>query len=380
MENIGTQVRLPISTAVQIALQGIKIRLGRALVTISGVVLGIAFLMSVFTGELISGTGYIKGAMAQREELNNTVKMMESFVSQALGSPKDKIIGIVVAGELDQSELILAKRLARLTQDQKQAPKEVRAVGLSLPGLTRADVREVGKDASMLIVMGNSGALATAFEALTAGMEQVYVLDTYKPVVMAAAEGAHDVKMRTYAGAPVVVVEHSGQKYEQLYGDQQQEVLREQAEKAESARFRTVWVMIISLLVTIIGITNSLLMSVTERFKEIGTMKCLGALSVFIRQLFLIESALIGFTGSFLGMLVGALLPMLMYSISYRDPATGALGAGFGVIFGTINYPLLLAAGLSAVVVGTLLAIMAAIYPANFAARMVPAMALRSNV
>ena len=328
MENIGTQVRLPISTAVQIALQGIKIRLGRALVTISGVVLGIAFLMSVFTGELISGTGYIKGAMAQREELNNTVKMMESFVSQALGSPKDKIIGIVVAGELDQSELILAKRLARLTQDQKQAPKEVRAVGLSLPGLTRADVREVGKDASMLIVMGNSGALATAFEALTAGMEQVYVLDTYKPVVMAAAEGAHDVKMRTYAGAPVVVVEHSGQKYEQLYGDQQQEVLREQAEKAESARFRTVWVMIISLLVTIIGITNSLLMSVTERFKEIGTMKCLGALSVFIRQLFLIESALIGFTGSFLGMLVGALLPMLMYSISYRDPATGALGRG----------------------------------------------------
>ncbi|OPZ87419.1 MAG: ABC transporter permease YtrF precursor [bacterium ADurb.Bin429] len=380
MENIGTQVRLPISTAVAIALQGIKIRLGRALVTISGVVLGIAFLMSVFTGELISGTGYIKGAMAQREELNNTVKTMESFVSQALGSPKDKIIGIIVAGDLEPSEQILAKRLARLTQDSKQAPKEVRAVGLSLPGLTRAEISDIGKDASMLIVMGNSEAFTKSFDDLTAGMEQVYVLDTYKPVVMASEESADNVKMRTYAGAPVVVLENSSQKYEQLYGAQQQEFLKEQAKKAESARFRTVWVMIISLLVTIIGITNSLLMSVTERFKEIGTMKCLGALSVFIRQLFLIESALIGFTGSFLGMLVGALLPMLMYSISYRDPATGALGAGFGVIFGTINYSLLLAAGFSAVVVGTLLAIMAAIYPANFAARMVPAMALRSNV
>ena len=53
METIGKQVRLPMHTAVQIAMQGIKIRLGRAIVTISGVVLGIAFLMSILTGNVI---------------------------------------------------------------------------------------------------------------------------------------------------------------------------------------------------------------------------------------------------------------------------------------------------------------------------------------
>jgi hypothetical protein len=345
------------------------------------VVLGIAFLMSVFTGELISGTGYIKGAMAQREELNNTVKMMDSFVSQAIGSPKDKIIGIVVAGALDQSELILARKLLRLKNDKKQAPKEIRSIGLNLPGITRADAATIGKDASLLIILGNSATFGTSFDALTAGMEQVSVLDTYKPEVVAAEETTStDVKVRTYAGLAIEPQEDSGISYMQLYGAQQQELMRVEADKALQARFRTIWVMIISLLVTIIGITNSLLMSVTERFKEIGTMKCLGAMSSFIRQLFLIESALIGFTGSFLGMLFGALFPMLIYSIFYRDPATGALGAGFGIIFGSLNYPLLLAAGLVVVVAGTLLSIVAAIYPANFAARMVPAMALRSNV
>ena len=65
------------------------------------------------------------------------------------------------------------------------------------------------------------------------------------------------------------------------------------------------WVVVISLLVTVIGITNALLMSVTERFKEIGTMKCLGALSGFIRQLFLIESMFIGLVGSLAGIVIG---------------------------------------------------------------------------
>ena len=45
-----------------------------------------------------------------------------------------------------------------------------------------------------------------------------------------------------------------------------------------------------SLLVCTVGITNSMLMAVTERFKEIGTMKCLGALDSFVVVLFMLES------------------------------------------------------------------------------------------
>lgn len=73
------------------------------------------------------------------------------------------------------------------------------------------------------------------------------------------------------------------------------------AKDAEEAkhqkRARENWLMVMSLLVCAVGITNSMLMSVTERFREIGTMKCLGALDVFIVRLFLIETAALGFLG-----------------------------------------------------------------------------------
>jgi hypothetical protein len=42
------------------------------------------------------------------------------------------------------------------------------------------------------------------------------------------------------------------------------------------------WLVILSLLVCVVGIVNAQLMAVTERFREIGTMKCLGALDRFI--------------------------------------------------------------------------------------------------
>ncbi len=53
--------------------------------------------------------------------------------------------------------------------------------------------------------------------------------------------------------------------------------------------YRMIWLVVMSLLVCTVGITNSMLMAVTERFKEIGTMKCLGALDSFVVLLFLLE-------------------------------------------------------------------------------------------
>jgi len=129
-------------------------------------------------------------------------------------------------------------------------------------------------------------------------------------------------------------------------------------------------VAVISLLVTIISISNALLMSVTERIREIGTMKCLGALSGFIRRMFLIESAFIGFAGSVTGMALGAVIPLVIYGWLF----------GFALMFGEISYLRFALACAGCVAVGTVLSMVAAIYPANFAARMVPASALRTNV
>jgi len=57
----------------------------------------------------------------------------------------------------------------------------------------------------------------------------------------------------------------------------------------------------VSLLVAAIGITNTMIMSIYERTKEIGVMKVIGASLEDIRNLFLLESAIIGFFGGVFG-------------------------------------------------------------------------------
>jgi ABC-type antimicrobial peptide transport system permease subunit len=70
-------------------------------------------------------------------------------------------------------------------------------------------------------------------------------------------------------------------------------------------RARQTWLAVMSVLVAGVGITNSMLMSVTERFREIGTMKCLGAPDNFVVQLFFVEAAFMGFLSSCVGFVVG---------------------------------------------------------------------------
>jgi ABC-type antimicrobial peptide transport system permease subunit len=119
-----------------------------------------------------------------------------------------------------------------------------------------------------------------------------------------------------------------------------------------------------SLLVSVVGITNAMLMSVTERYREIGTIKCLGALDNFIVRMFLIESGLLGLVGSAIGAAVGALF---------------MLCTGFGVL-GKLNWIQLLASYGICLILGTLLSILAAVPPAIRAAKMPPADAMRTEI
>lgn len=63
-------------------------------------------------------------------------------------------------------------------------------------------------------------------------------------------------------------------------------------------------VALIALLVAALGITNTMLMSVLERVREIGIMKAVGARELHIRLIFLIEGGLLGLVGGGLGLLL----------------------------------------------------------------------------
>ncbi|MDR2771274.1 MAG: ABC transporter permease [Clostridiales Family XIII bacterium] len=68
----------------------------------------------------------------------------------------------------------------------------------------------------------------------------------------------------------------------------------------------------VSLLVAALGITNTMIMSIYERTKEIGIMKVLGADLPDIRRLFLTEAAIIGFAGGLLGIALSYGASLLM--------------------------------------------------------------------
>lgn len=142
------------------------------------------------------------------------------------------------------------------------------------------------------------------------------------------------------------------------------------AEAMTRQRDQRVWLMTLSAVLCLVGITNTILMSVTERFREIGTLKCLGALDVFVVRLFLIENALIGALASLLGALVGCLLALLQ------------LGAvlEFSLLSWQVCAPELLLGTLKAVALGTLLTLLASLYPTYVASRMRPVEAMRVEV
>ena len=130
------------------------------------------------------------------------------------------------------------------------------------------------------------------------------------------------------------------------------------------AQIFLVGIAFISLLVGAIGIMNTMLMAVTERTKEIGIMKAVGATDRQVLAMFLTESALIGFFGGLIGVILGSLMFLgLAFAAGY---------AGFDLP-ANINIGLALAAMLFSAIIGML----SGTIPSLQAAKLDPVEAIR---
>jgi len=83
-----------------------------------------------------------------------------------------------------------------------------------------------------------------------------------------------------------------------------------------------------SLFVAALGITNTMIMSIYERTKEIGVMKVVGANLKDIRKMFLLESGLIGFIGGAIGIILSFAISILMNTV-----LSEAIGMAMGGMF-----------------------------------------------
>lgn len=220
------------------------------------------------------------------------------------------------------------------------------------------DPMEDATQSAMMVAMGGSSR-STAYIPYTTAKR--IINDTsngYSSIMLMASPDASATELATKAAAYFnkFYPESSNSKVE---AQSMESIMKEMNTAMSQVSMAIAVIAGISLLVGGIGVMNIMLVSVTERTREIGVRKALGAPNSAIRIQFLVESMIICIIGGILGILLGA--------------GFGALG---GLLLKTTVVPsvgsIVLAVGFSMAI-----GVFFGYYPANKAAKLDPIEALR---
>jgi putative ABC transport system permease protein len=128
----------------------------------------------------------------------------------------------------------------------------------------------------------------------------------------------------------------------------------------------------IGISVAALGIINTMVMSILERYKEIGIMKAVGASDKDVKKIFFFESGVIGFLGGVfglaLGWVVGNIINLIINSVAMQQgvPHVSYFRFPWWLCLGAIGFSILIS-------------LVAGIYPTLRAARVDPVVALRHD-
>lgn len=416
---MGRQSHLPLKRAFLISLNSLRWRFWRSIITAGGIFLGIAFLATVLTQSLMQwpvpakiDTGYVKieGQINGPGEFDVWKPILVKNGLDA-GIPADVIERIahgsdtfqladIVQGRLDAARA--DKNLAR-TLNEREGLENVKksfygeankdkdisirdAVDAGVPEAVAKRLAGQGRAFKGSALADMVKALPDQIERWRRRAEHAAIFKTIDQAVIDKLDREHAITLneaiarakKTSKDADMknIMVVNVGRKVSANFikdGESAGGVRLKDGDNIfvpdRNTSYRMIWLVIMSLLVCTVGITNSMLMSVTERFKEIGTMKCLGALDKFVVTLFMLESGMLGIIASVLGWAVGFGAIVLMAGTT----------KGWDIV-ANIQMADVVRTFFLSVGAGMLLTICATIAPAMRAASMPAAMALRSEI
>jgi hypothetical protein len=336
---IGKQIVLPWSKAIEIAAKSVKVRFWRSMITMSSIVLAIAFLMSIWTSTAITAS------LAVGPRLDIDVLESRRDAVRAAADP--------VGAELSFEELKQKVGARELDDDLAEALNHTR------------DVIDEKEDELEEATADAREPLEAEIAALKAKLEP----ESHVQLVIDDLERRRAGLQEMKGDVDAVLQEERGEVGGDTARGQQEARAAVGTSVTDFISRMTptdTWLAILALLVCLVGIANAMFMTVQERFREIGTMKCLGAMDGFIVKIFLVESAALGLIGTLLGVSIGMVLSALRQMLVYGGPALTYF-----------PWQTVFVAGVLAALIGLVLSIGAAIWPATKAARMEPVEAMR---
>ncbi len=201
--------------------------------------------------------------------------------------------------------------------------------------------------------------VTTAYVPLTTGKEQIHADDGYDHFTVVTAAGLSSVSAFAQELEIFFLPYYAANEDYEITATTMESMTESMNDMIQTVSAAIAFIAGISLLVGGIGVMNIMLVSITERTREIGTRKALGAKNSFIRLQFIIESMILCLVGGCLGILLGFGLgavaaTLLGYSAS-APVAAILIAVGFSMTIGVFfGY-----------------------YPANKAAKLDPIEALR---
>lgn len=334
----------------------------------------------------ITPGGLLPGEFKKNAELTEKdVKIIESIPGVTFVSPRKTISATIISKETERTitlsgispskeqklgeGIMLGRFLTELDQNgivlKEQSAQNMFRMPLNPGSIVKIKNNENGKETGFKIV----GVLAEAKQSFFGGAANAEMYTTLKSLEDISNGSSYSMIQVTVEESENVE-EIGGLIQDSLERSHRNEALSIVAMKTFLEMVNNIMGMIkialggigvISLVVGGIGIVNVMMLTVTERVREIGTMKAMGATEADIRTLFVFESGFLGLISGLIGVVLGSGIALLISSIGAFPLevtlSSVLVGLGFGVIT-------TMAAG---------------IYPASRAARLDPIEAFRAE-